>query len=179
MSTTTNKTFVPCEDSTIAAAIVEWRELTDWLAEATKKEKDLRATLAKFFFPAPVEGVNRVCTAINGQTLELALDQRVNRKLDAAVLDDVMHQLPEDSPYRIAGTLVAWEPKLVVKGLRTMPDDQRRIFSQALTETPGTPSLEIEGEISAPKVEAVPVVKNPPVKNPVPKQPVKPGRKKK
>ena len=136
--------LVAVSDATLPATIQKWKEISDWMEQAKKEEKELREKIAAAFFPSPIEGVNRVQAVLDGQTVEIALDHKINRKLDEAALDSVMLQLPEDSPYRQQGVLVAYKPSLVLKGFRTMPDDQRRIFSQCLTETPSLPSIEIE-----------------------------------
>ena len=147
MSTTPTKkpaTLVAVSDATLPATVREWKEISAWMETAKKTEKELREKIAAALFPSPVEGVNRVQAVLDGQTVEIALDHKINRKLDEPGLDAVMLQLPENSPYRQAGVLIAYKPSLVLKGFRTMPDEQRRIFSQCLTETPGLPSLEVE-----------------------------------
>ena len=147
MSTTTAKSSIPLvavSDATLPATVREWKEISAWMETAKKTEKELREKIAAALFPSPVEGVNRVQVVLDGSTVEVALDHKINRKLDEPGLDAVMLQLPEDSPYRQAGVLIAYKPSLVLKGFRTMPDDQRRIFSQCLTETPGLPSLDVE-----------------------------------
>lgn len=135
--------LVPVTDTTLLPVIREWKEISEWMEKAKKTEKELREKIAAFFFPKPIEGVNKVLTELDGQQTEIVLDFKINRSLDAAVLDSVMGQLPEDSPYRQADVLITYKPSLVLKGFRTLPDDQRMIFSQALTETPGLPGLHI------------------------------------
>ncbi len=132
-----------------ANVIREWKEISDWMDNAKKKERELRDQICAALFPKPIEGTNRVLVAIEGQEVEVVVDHRINRKLDEAVLDSVMLRLPEDSPYRQQGVLVNYKPSLVLTGLRTLPDDQRRIFSEALTETPGAPGLEIKGLVES------------------------------
>ncbi len=140
---------VALPDAALPAVLREWKEISTWVDTAKKKEMELRQQICAAFFPKPVEGINRVITMLDGNEIEIAVDHCINRKLDEAVLDSVMLSLPEDSPYRQPGVLVAFKPSLVLKGFRTLPDDQRRIFSAALTETPGSPSLEIEGLVEA------------------------------
>ncbi len=138
-----NVPFVPCTDATLPPEIQEWKQITAWLETAKDREMVIRKKIAAAFFPKPTEGVNRCLTELGGLPFEIALDFKITRKLDEAVLDATMGQLPEDSPYRQPGVLIAYKPSLVLKSFRTLPDDQRRIFSAALTETPGAPSLEI------------------------------------
>ena len=142
-----NAPFVPCTDATLPPEIQEWKQIVTWLKTAKEREMAIRKKIAAAFFPKPTEGVNRAITEIDGLPFEIVLDYGIRRKLDEAVLDSVMLALPEDSPYRVPGVLIAYKPSLVLKNFRTLPDDQRRIFSAALTETPGTPSIGInEGQ---------------------------------
>lgn len=124
----------------LQASIDEWTALTKWLEKGKKRELELRNTLAELFVE-PKEGVNHLHV---GGLLDFVLDYKVNRKLDEQVLDTVMSELPEDSPYRQLGVLITYKPQLVLGGYRSLPADQKLIFCQALTETPGTPSLEIK-----------------------------------
>ena len=164
-TTKNNAPLVSIPDATLPATIKEWRSVAAWMDTAKKQEKELRTKIANAFFPTPTEGVNRVLVDLDGVRTEIAMDFRINRKLDETVLDSVMLQLPEDSPYRQQGVLVAYEPKLVLKSLRTMPDDQRRIFSQALTETPGTPALDINEITEGHAPETSPAVPDWPAQN--------------
>lgn len=138
-----NAPFVPCTDATLPPEIQEWKQIVTWLKTAKEREMVIRKKIAAAFFPKPTEGVNRAITEIDGLPFEIVLDYGIRRKLDEAVLDSVMLALPEDSPYRQPGVLIAYRPSLVLKSFRTLPDDQRRIFSAALTETPESPGVEI------------------------------------
>ncbi len=170
--TKNNAPLVSVPDATLPATIKEWRSLAAWMDEAKKQEKELRTKIANAFFPTPTEGVNRVLADLDGIRTEIVLDFKVNRKLDEAVLDSVMMELPNTSAYRQPGVLIAYEPKLVLKSLRTMPDDERRIFSQALIETPGTPSLDINDVTEGHAPETAPAVPDWPAQN-IPVQTVK------
>jgi hypothetical protein len=108
--------------------------------KAKVRELELRNGFARLF-TEPKEGVNHLLTA---DGFDLVLDYKVNRKLDVAALDAVMNELPEDSAFRQTGVLIEYKPALVMKGYRVLPDAERLIFCQALTETPGTPGLEIK-----------------------------------
>lgn len=132
--------------SAISGAIVtqlaEWQEVSTWLEKAKVQEMQLRLALAANFFPAPKEGVNHILVPFDGRVLQLTLDHKINRKIDEAALDAVMQQLPEDSPFRSVGVLIEYKPVLVMKGFRVLPEDQARIFAQALTEKAGAPQLD-------------------------------------
>lgn len=122
-------------------AVDEWRSLTEWLDKGKARELELRNKLCAVVSKEQLtEGVNTVRTA---DGWEFKIDHKVNRKLDETALDAVMCELPEDSPYRQLGVLITYKPALVLGGFRTMPEDQKMIFAQALTETDGTPSLDV------------------------------------
>ncbi len=131
----------PAIPAALKPALDEWRSLVEWIEKAKPREMELRRTLAEVFFPNPVEGVNRIITE---DGFEFTLEHKINRTIDEAALAPVMAELPESSPFRNPGVLITWKPVLVLGGLRVMPDEERKIFSQAMTEKPGTPSLEVE-----------------------------------
>jgi hypothetical protein len=136
---------VPALSPALQDAVDEWQSLTKWLETAKEREMELRTLLVSI---APkdqlTEGTNTVRTE---DGWEFKIDRRVNRKLDETALDAVMSELPEDSPYRQLGVLVTYKPSLVLGGFRTMPEDQKLIFAQALTETDGAPALVISKPI--------------------------------
>lgn len=164
MSQNSNANTAPALTPEQLAAVTEWQALTEWMDKAKKREQELRNGFARLF-TQPKEGVNHLITA---DGFDLVLDYKVNRKLDVAVLDAVMSELPENSAFRQLGVLIEYKPALVMSGYRLLPDDQRLIFCQALTETPGTPGLEIkrvktaaEDPATAPAVPDWPATRKP------------------
>ena len=127
------------------ALIQERDAILAWLEPAKARELEIRNLLVQSLLPSPVEGANRLFTA---DGFEVYIDHKINRKLDVAALDSIMPAM--DESYRQLGVLIDYKPALVLDGYRALPDDQRKIFQQALTETPGTPTLNIQ------KVEATP-----------------------
>ena len=120
--------------------LAEWNEISTWLDKAKKREMELRVSIARHFFPTPVEGVNKTLLPDGS---ELKVTHKINRSLDIAVLDTVMNELPPDSPFRNVGVLVEYKPALVMDGFRALPEQEALIFAQALIEKPGAPSLEV------------------------------------
>ena len=140
---------VPALSPALQDAVDEWQSLTKWLETAKEREMELRTLLVSIVSKDQLtEGTNTVRTE---DGWEFQINRRVNRKLDETALDAVMSELPEDSPYRQLGVLVTYKPALVLGGFRTMPEDQKLIFAQALTETDGAPAL----VISKPNVEGL------------------------
>lgn len=121
--------------------IDERAQILPWLAQAKERELELRKKIVSALFPDPVEGTNRLFTE---DGFEVYMKYTINRKLDEAALPAVMQQLPEDSNARVLDVLITYKPQLVLSGFRELPEDQAKIFAQALTEEPGTPQLEIQ-----------------------------------
>lgn len=128
----------PALPADILALIAERDEILPWLEKAKARELELRGMIAAQLFPAPTEGVNRIITE---DGYEIVLDHTINRKIDEQALDSVMAELPDDSPYRQVGVLIAYKPQLVLKSYRTMPEEQLKIVQQAIMETDGSPKL--------------------------------------
>lgn len=124
----------------VQAELSEWQEICNWMSTAKARETELRQKLYTLFFDDPQEGINRAMLP-DGRIIEAT--RKINRSIDEASLDAVMLELPEDSPYRNVGVLVKYEPKLVMKGFRTLPEDQALIFHQTLIEADGLPQLAV------------------------------------
>lgn len=145
-------TLINAPTAAFTAFVEEWKTLDAWLAGAKAREAELRKYIVATILPSDAkEGVN---TVQSSDGLEFKVTVKVNRSLDEAALDSVMQALPEDSPWRKQGVLIEFKPRLVLGGFRTLPENQMRIFSKALTETPGMPELEIR---PAPGTEALPI----------------------
>lgn len=130
----------PALSPEIVAKVQERNKILEWLKKRAAREMELRRDLAAFFVPKPKEGTNR----IEGEGYEVKVGHTVSRKLDAASLDAVMVQFPEGHPARVVGNLIQYKPALVLDFYRTLSDEDRKIFDQALTiSDDGAPTLEI------------------------------------
>lgn len=123
-------------------------KLQEWhlaLAEAAKvkpiieKEQALRKEVMSLFFPAPKEGANDFPLP-QGWTLKGT--HKLDRKIDEAALPAVKEQLREKG-YN-PDPLIDLKPSLNTAVYRTLSDDNRKIFDQALTIKPGSPTLELK-----------------------------------
>lgn len=129
-------TPVPLSPVLLAKA-QEWLRAKSHLASLTTAEMQLRKELVAALVPAPKEGTNNVV----GFGYDVKVGHKVTRTLDEAALDAVMPQLPES--YRVVGNLISYKPAFSMDVYRAMPDEQRKIFEQALTIKDGAPTLEI------------------------------------
>ena len=130
----------PALTAELLAFIKERATLLERMTKDKEREMELRLYLAKVLVPEPVEGAQRLITA---DGYEVCLTHKINRRLDAAMVDDVMAELPEGCPARSIGVLIDYKPSLVLDGYRTLPSDQLAIVQQMITETDGAPDLDI------------------------------------
>lgn len=122
----------------------EWNEALVAATEAKKaveKEQALRKEIMALFFPAPEEGTNKVDLG-SGWTLKAT--HKIDRKIDEAALPAVFQQLREMNvnPDPLVRAVPALETK-AYKSLAQINPDAARIFEQALTIKPGSPTLEL------------------------------------
>jgi hypothetical protein len=122
----------------------EWNEALVAATEAKKaieKEQALRKEIMALFFPAPEEGTNKVDLGA-GWTLKAT--HKIDRKIDEAALPAVFQQLREMgvNPDLLVRAVPALETK-AYKSLAQINPDASRVFEQALTIKPGSPTLEL------------------------------------
>lgn len=115
--------------------LADWKATAQALQELKEKELTLRKQLFAGAFPSPTEGTQRV-TLTDGTILKGEF--KLNRKVDMAVLQGL------ELPQRIKDIVIRMKPELDTKMYRTLKAEDREIFDECLTITPGTPSLEIE-----------------------------------
>lgn len=131
---------VPALTPEIRAKIAERNQLLAWLDQGKAREMELRKELVSIFCPVRKEGTNNV----TGDGFEIKVGHKVSRKLDRAALDCVMSQFPAEHPARVIGNLIEYKPALVLDFYRTLSEQDRKIFDQALTiSDDGAPTLEI------------------------------------
>lgn len=148
-------TIAPVVPAEILTLVSEWQKASEWIKAAVKSEQELRAKLFAHFFPNPTEGTNNFL----GAGIQVKGVRKVNRTLDKAALDSVMPQLSEQWRTLGEGCLIRYEPEFSLSVFKSMPDDQRKIFEQALSIKDGTPTLEITVAEIATTAQAAPAAK--------------------
>lgn len=132
-------------DPAFLAKLTEWQAIPGQIAALQAQEKRLREELFGMAFETPKEGTNNA-TLPDGWKFKGVL--RINRSIDKAALPSVMQTL------RGMGfnpdPLIEYDPKLVDKEYKALPENIRQVFDTALTIKPGLPSV----ELVAPKVKA-------------------------
>lgn len=126
--------------------------LQNWYVEqqALKKAKSAehltRTRLAAFYFPAPVEGTNRLDVGLG---FDLKMVHSFNYKVDEADLDNVSaDKIKElELPWE---ELFVYKPELNIKAYRALTDAQRAFVQSIIEIKEGSPQLEV-----VPKANAV------------------------
>ena len=116
----------------------KWFLLRDQLKEIKEAENALRMEIFHKAFPEPVEGTNKVEL---GDGYILKATYPMNRKVDVAVLTAITEQL-KDNHIKV-DKLIKWEPELMIKGYRTLDEEELAIFDQCLIIKEGSPQMEI------------------------------------
>lgn len=130
--------------------LIEWSMAKQKLPEAkviTDKEMSLRKQVMEAYFPAPVEGVN-TCQLEAGW--ELKATYKIDRKIDEAALPAINIKLREMEVN--PDPLVKLKPALDTSAYKTLVQtnpEAAKVFEQAMTSKPASPSLELK----PPKVE--------------------------
>lgn len=120
------------------AKLNEWYSLKEQLDVMKDRELNLRKQIFGEVFVNPTEGTNKFAI---GDGFVLNGGYKLNRKIDNAVFQAMRPQLME-AGIRV-DELVEYKPDLRTTIYKKMTDEQRALFDQCLTISPGTPSLEI------------------------------------
>jgi hypothetical protein len=123
----------------------EWYDLKQQLDELKNKEVVMRQFITSGLFTDPREGVNT--HPLNDGTGAVAkMTHVINRKVQVELLDDMRRSLqnPDNNlPKLDLDKLVVWKPEVSIKEYRTLTDEERNFFDQALVIKPGMPGFEI------------------------------------
>lgn len=124
------------------ALLKQWEEAKLALLQVkpvVAKELELRKRVFALFFPKPKEGVNKFELA--GDYL-LKGTHKIDRKVDEAVLEDIQNQMREEFQIN-PDLLIEMKPSLKMATYRELTAEQRKMFDQALTIKPSTPTIEL------------------------------------
>lgn len=124
-------------DLEFSAKIDEWYKAAQQAAHWTETEKRLRAEIFNTAFPKPTPGTNKVRIA---HQMALVGDYRINYRIDRPGLEASRSLIPVD----VFEAVVNYRPEIKDGAYRKLDMDTRKLFSPFVTETPGTPGLEIK-----------------------------------
>jgi len=115
-----------------------WYVMQEQLRILKQNEMLMRMRIFKYFFPAPKEGTNNFDLP-DGYQMKAV--HPIERKVDEAALDSMKEKFKEEKVN--TNKLIKWKPEVVIKEYRTLTDDQRHLFDQALIVKPGSPQVSI------------------------------------
>jgi len=122
----------------------EWFTLKQQLDDLKGKEVVLRQFIFNGLFTNPDEGINK--HDVNDGTGAVVKGTHViNRSVQIEELEKLEESLKNNSnlPKLDLEKLVKWKPEISIKEYRTLTNEQRHLFDQALVIKPGMPGLEI------------------------------------
>ena len=123
------------------AMLKEWDETKTRIAAVAidvENEMKLRKQIFALAFPTPKEGVN---TADLPGNWKIKGTYKLDRKVDEAALPAVQAQLREQGIN--PDPLIKFKPEVVTKDYRALTEDARKIFDQAITTKPASPTVEL------------------------------------
>jgi len=130
----------PIEAMDDATLTMVWYRVDQQLSAVKVRELELRKALFARSFPAPVEG-----SAQNKKDLSegwiLQGDYKINRSVDDAVVSALMKG---DNTRALAERVFRYKPELNLKEYKGLSPEDKKLIADAVTEKPGTPSLEVK-----------------------------------
>jgi hypothetical protein len=116
----------------------EWWLTTQELKFVKAAESALRKDVFEKAFPKPVEGTNKINL---GSGWQLKATYGYNRKVITDVLFENTEQLIKlEVPIDM---LIRYKPEISVTIYKLLTDEQKKLFDQCITVTPGSPALEL------------------------------------
>jgi hypothetical protein len=113
--------------------ITAWYEAEKNAKAWAEQERDLRQRIVATAFPSPTVGTNK--TRID-HGMALIGTVRINYKIDQEELSRCPPELVEK--------IIKLKPSLIESAWKSMTDNERKVFADAITETPGLPALELK-----------------------------------
>ena len=126
------------------AEVEAWHSANNALASAKELEMKLRNNLVAKYFVGAKEGTNKVRLGF-GKVLSAQV--KVNRVVDEAELNALKAKATAEGNNAVIAaisTVIAYKPSVVIGEYKDLSDELKVAFANAITEKPGTPSLDIE-----------------------------------
>lgn len=120
------------------ADLDKWHELNEQLKKIKGEEITLRLKIFKGMFHNPVEGTNSIPLA---EGWVLKGKHTINRSIDIGALSALREEFTKAGIH--TDEVVKYKPELKIAAYRTLTEEQRHLFDQALVVKDGSPALEI------------------------------------
>lgn len=121
----------------LEAKLTAWHEAKTAADHWTARERTLRAEIFQAAFPKPVYGTNKIKLP---HDMALVGDFRINYKIDRAGLEAASPLIPAET----LDAVINYRPEVRDGAWRKLTGEERKLFAPFITETPGTPGLEIK-----------------------------------
>lgn len=118
--------------------VERWFEIDKQLSVLKAEEIALRKEIFTEAFPNPVEGSKNKMPLAAGWILQG--DHKINRKVDEAVVRTLA---TGDNTAPLIDRCFNFKPSLILKEFKALEGDDLNLLADAVTETPGTPSLKV------------------------------------
>lgn len=126
------------ENAVTQADLAAWYEMSKQIQELKGKEMLLRQKIFKGLFKDPKEGTNSLDLP-DGYVLKGK--RTVNREVDPGSLQAMREEFAKAGI--VTDAVVQYKPSLKISEYRTLTEEQRKLFDQALIVKDGAPALEI------------------------------------
>lgn len=121
----------------IAELLSEWYEAKQQADAWKVKELELRNAIFKAAFPNPTFGTNKIKIE---HGMALIGDYRMNYRIDRPAMEESRGFIPVD----MFDSVISYRPEVKAGGWNKLDDENKKLFGTFITETPGTPGLEIK-----------------------------------
>ena len=119
--------------------VERWYQVSEQLGKLKVEELALRKEIFAEAFPNPVEGSKENKLPLAAGWI-LQGDHKINRKVDEAVVATLQ---AGDNTRGLVDTCFEWKPKLKLAAFKALDGEDLNLLADAVTETPGTPSLKV------------------------------------
>lgn len=124
-------------DPTISTDLDEWFNAVQQAALWKVREMDLRMKIFNKAFPSPTPGTNKAKLP-HGKAL--VADYKLNYKIDQPGLEAAKFLIPPN----VFDSVISYKPDLRPGAYRDLEREHKLLFAPFITETPGSPKLEIK-----------------------------------
>lgn len=140
--------MVQIPDNTVTQHDIEvWYDMQQKLAALKASEMLLRTKIFRGLFTEPKEGVN---THDLSDGWVLKGTYVITREIDLTALSAYREEFAAQGI--VSDELVNYKPSLSVSSYKTLTEEQKKLFDNALIIKPGSPSMKIELPAAAKKV---------------------------
>jgi hypothetical protein len=139
--------MAPTKQKTINELLDAWYPVAKQLSDLTLKEKELRKEIFARAFPSPELGTNKVKI---DHGMALIGDYRMNYKIDRPMMEQTISMLRQttgvEAQQQVAliENLITYRPEVRPGEFKKLTPEGFKVVGSFITQTPGTPGLEVK-----------------------------------